>query len=172
MDYDAVAIDRDRDGRQCRHVDTDTEGHRNKVAQGVAERPLLEQAGDGSERDRQETHGDVGDGEVGDEDVGDGLHHRVADDDEYDESVSCDAENEDDRVCDDEGGTQRRAVHEVVRLRNSRIVVHGSVLHRNSDRRRFPMMLNQMLNPSTHSLYTVRFHDMLTTDSIVRADNV
>ena len=54
MNYDAVSVDGDGGGRQRRDVDADAERHWNEAAERAAERPLLQQAGDGRERQRME----------------------------------------------------------------------------------------------------------------------
>ena len=70
MNDHEVTVDSDRRGRQRRHVHTHAHRHRNEMAQRLAERPRLQQPGDGRERNGQQAHDDVRDGEVSDEDVG------------------------------------------------------------------------------------------------------
>jgi len=83
------------------------------MAERLAERPRLEEAGDRRERDGEQAHDDVGHGQVGDEDVGDGLHRAARRHDVDDEAVAGDAEHEDNDVERDENDTQPRLPHHV-----------------------------------------------------------
>ena len=115
MNDHEVTVDSDRRGRQRRHVHTHAHRHRNEMAQRLAERPRLQQPGDGRERNGQQAHDDVRDGEVSDEDVGNWLHSAPSSDDVDDEAISGDTEDEDDSVERDEDDTEPRLLHDVVR---------------------------------------------------------
>ena len=114
MNDDEVPVHGDRRRRQGGHVDADAHRHRHDVAQRLPERPRLQQAGDGGERDRQQAHDDVRDGQVGDEDVGDGLHGSARRHDVDHQAVAGDAQREYDDVQRYEDHTQPRPLHYVI----------------------------------------------------------
>jgi len=84
------------------------------MTERLAERPRLQQAGDGRERDGQQAHDDVGHGQIGDEYVGNGLHGAPGRHDVDHQAVAGDAEHEDDDVQRDEDDAQPRPLHHVV----------------------------------------------------------
>jgi len=121
VNYDKVAIYGYSGGGQGRHVYADPKRHGYHVTEDLSEHPRLEEARDGREGDREEAHGDVGDGQVCDEDVRDGLHGDGPDDDVDDEGVAGDSEQEDDAVESDEEYAGYDVMHDVI------VVVRGVV---------------------------------------------